>query len=116
MAATLGLSAFYHDNSAARKERFSRRGAWRTGSGSRRIEARGLRIPPRPPIKNQLRYFGWLLSLVLAVAARVAPAPFALGMQTAAATVFAVATIWPASMRPLAGLFISLTPQPRALK
>jgi hypothetical protein len=57
---------------------------------------------PDGSTRNQLRHFGWLLSLMLAVAAsRLAPAPVTLGIQAAAAVLFALATVWPASLRPL---------------
>ncbi len=66
--------------------------------------------PDRFPSRRQLRHFGWLLSLVLAVAAaRLAPAPVALAIEAVAAALFALATIWPASLWPLAAGLTVLT-------
>ncbi len=52
------------------------------------------------PPRTQLRHFGWVLALVLAVAgARLAPAPAALALELLAALMFALGTVWPSSLR-----------------
>jgi hypothetical protein len=57
-----------------------------------------------------LRHFGWLLSLVPAVAAaRLAPGAGALALEALAAALFAVATVWPASLRAVSAVLTVVT-------
>jgi hypothetical protein len=52
------------------------------------------------PPRQQLRHFGWLLALALAlVSIRVGGGPAALTLEALAAAAFTVGTVWPAALR-----------------
>jgi hypothetical protein len=56
--------------------------------------------PPDGPPRRQLRHFGWLLALMIALAtSRLDAGPASLAAQALAAVLFAVGTVWPGALR-----------------
>ncbi len=59
------------------------------------------------PTNRTLRQLSWIVAGAMAVVGRlIGPSPAALGLQLAAAVVFAVGTVRPSALRPLASVLV----------